>query len=444
LKNFLIKIRLTFYLFLFISFFTSCNKNEELGINIQPSEDMLDVGIKSIHAQAYTVREDSVRTDETVYNLVGSYFDPIFGQTDAGAYSQFKLTTTAVNFGSNPVCDSVVLSLAYQGFYGDTSSSLTLNVFEISDDFYYDNNYYSNDKLGLYKNNFANINFKPNFKDSVQVGSVKYAPHLRIKLKNTLGQKFINASGTSDLADNTSFLKFFKGLYISTKSVSSGGAILYFNFLSSISKLSLYYHNDADTAAYNFVIDDKCARYNFFDHKKFTNANNILKQQLAGDTALGDSVLFIQAMAGTKIKIWIDFNEIMGLKALLKDTLNGRIAINKAVLVMKVDESTIDDYSPPEKLILSKINSDGTLSFLADYVYGDAYYGGSYSSTTKEYRFNVSKHIQDALLLGKNFTDYGLYLLVSGAAVKSNRAVIKGNNTSQDNLRLEIIYTKID
>ena len=110
---------------------------------------------------------------------------------------------------------------------------------------------------------------------------------------------------------------------------------------------------------------------------------------------------------------------------------------------MKVDENSIGDYTPPEKLILSKINANGTTSFLTDYAYGDAYYGGYYSSTTKEYRFNISKHIQDALLNG-SFEDKGLYILVSGAAVKSNRAVIKGNKSSQDNLRLEIIYTKID
>lgn len=436
MKNFRIKIRLAFLLFLFISFITSCNKNEELGLNIQPLEDIMGVNfIDTIPLIAYTVHEDSIRTDEVTYNLIGSYADPIFGLTNAGAYTQFKLTTTAVSFGNNPVCDSVVLSLAYQGFYGDTSTTMTLNVFEITDDMDIDKNYYSNDILGVFKYNLANVSFKPNFKDSVQVGSVKYAPHLRVKLKKSIGQKFINASGSSDLADNTNFLKFFKGLYISTKQVSSGGAILYFNFLSSISKLSLYYHNDEDTAAYNFIIDPTCARYNSFDHKKFSSADPLLKQQISGDTILGDSILYVQAMAGTKIKI--KFPDILGLNNL------GKIAINKAELVVKVDENTIGSYSPPEKLILSKINSDGTLSFLTDYAYGDAYYGGSYSSTTKEYRFNIGQHVQDALLKG-SFEDKGLYLVVSGGAVKSNRAVLKGNKTSQDNLRLEIIYTKID
>jgi len=438
LKNFRTKARLTLFLFLSISFFTSCNKNEELGENIQPSDDRMGVSfIQSIPVTAYTVYEDSIKSDETTYNLLGSYCDPVFGQTNAGIYTQFKLTTTAVDFGDSPICDSVVLSMAYAGVYGDSAATMRINVNEIADDFYYDNYYYSNDKLGTYKTNLANIDFVPNFTDSIQVGTTKYPAHFRIKLKKTLGQKFINASGTSDLNDNTNFLKFFKGLYISANTVSSGGAILYLNLLSSLTKLSLYYHNVGDTASttYNFIISDDCARFTAFDHKKFANATPVLKQQLAGDTVLGDSILFVQAMAGTKIKL--KFPDVIGLNAL------GKIAINKAELVMKVDENSIGDYTPPEKLILSKINANGTVSFLADYAYGDAYYGGYYSSTTKEYRFNISKHIQDALLNG-SFEDQGLYLVVSGAAVKSNRAVIKGNKSSQDNLRLEIIYTKID
>lgn len=442
MKNFRIKTRLAFFLFLFITFFTSCNKNEELGLNVQPTEDIMGIIFtNSIPVIAYTVYEDSFRTDEVTYNLIGSYIDPIFGLTNAGAYTQFKLTTSAVSFGANPVCDSVVLSLAYQGFYGDTTTTLTLNVFEIADNMNINSNYYSNELLGVYKNNLANISFKPNLKDSVKVGNTKYAPHLRVNLKKILGQKFIDASGSSNLADNPNFLNFFKGLYINTNQVTSGGSILYFNFLSAISKLSLYYHNDNDTAAYNFIIDASCARFTNFDHKRFSAADPLLKQQLAGDTILGDSVLYVQAMAGTKIRI--KFPDVIGLNKLLADTVNGRIAVYKAELVIKVDENTIGNYAPPEKLILSKINKDGTLSFLTDFAYGDAYYGGSYSSVTKEYRFNLGQHIQDALMKG-SFDDIGLNLVVSGGAVKANRAILLGNKRSQGNLKLEIMYTKIN
>lgn len=414
----------------------SCNKNEELGMNVQPQENMLGVTFtNSIPITAHTIKEDSVKSDETYLNLLGSIVDPIFGLTDAAMYTQFRLTTDNVDFGTNPVCDSIFLSLAYSTFYGDTTTTLKLNVFEITDDFYVDNSYYSNDVLGTFKTNLANINFIPSFRDSVKIDGVNSAPQLRVKLKNSLGQKFIEASGSSDLADNTAFSKYFKGLYISTNSVSSQGVMLYINSLSGLSKLTMYYHNATDTLKYTFVLNSNCARFNTFDHHKFSTANSSFKLQIAGDTALGDSMLYLQGMAGTRVKL--KFPAVTNLNNL------GTIAINKAELVIKVDSSTVDSKMvPPPRLSLAIKNYDGTLSFLPDVVYGEAYYGGTYNSTTNEYRFNISKYIQNALLKG-GFDDDGLLLIVSGSAVLSNRAVIFGPKHSTGNMHLDIIYTKI-
>jgi hypothetical protein len=434
------------WVYLFLALFTiSCNKNEEIGSSIQPQENLLDVVfVSDIPITAHSVLEDSVRTDETILNMIGSYNDPVFGVTTAGMYTQFRLTTSAVSFGTTPVCDSVVLSLAYtKGFYGDTSatgSPLSLNVYEIADDFNIDNNYYSNQRLGTYKNNLASYSFIPNFTDSVKVGTTSYAPHLRVKLKKSLGDKIIDASNTSDLADNPSFLKFFKGLYISTKKVSSDGSIIYISPTSSLSKLTVYYHNDAhDSLAYNFVINENSARFNTFEHYKYTGASSILKQQISGDTSLGDNTLYLSAMAGTKIRL--KFPKAVDSSFFDNTPLN-KIAINKAELVIEVDPLTVDVFSPPSNLSLVVINTETTFSFLPDVVYGEAYFGGSYNATTHEYRFNISKYLQNSLL-NRSFNDKGLFIVVSGAAVKANRAIIKGPQSTEDNMRLEITYTKL-
>lgn len=414
----------------------SCNKNEELGVNVLPPEDLLNVGYTiSIPVTAYTVKDDSIRTDKTLYNLTGSFYDPVFGQTTAGTYTQFRLSTNDVNFGTNPVCDSIVLSLTYYSYYGDTNTSLTLNVFEIAEDFYADTTYYAYDELGVYKQNLANFTFFPRPSDSVTLDSTSYAPHLRVKLKKTLGQKFINASGSSYLANNENFLQFFKGLYYTVNKVSSGGIMLYFNLTAALSKLTLYYHNDSDTNEYDFVINSSCARFNTFNHYNFSQAASSLHNQLNGDTTLGDNLVYVQPMAGTRVHI--KFPEALTLNNL------GKIAINKAELVVNIDETNITDYPPPDKLTLIKINSDGTYSFLPDYYYGDPYFGGSYNETKKEYRFNISTYLQQALING-SFNDRGLFMTVSGASIKANRAVIFGNKNTAGNLRLEIIYTKIN
>ena len=424
-----------FLIFLFIILFISCNKNEEIGFETQPQQNSLHVIFeKSISIFAYSVLEDSVRTDKTILNLIGSYKDPVFGITTAGMYTQFRLTTTSVNFGNNPICDSIILSLAYtKEFYGDTSSLLTLNVFELNEDFYSDKPYYSNNRLATFKKNLANYSFTPNLVDSVNVGTSMVGPHLRVRLNNTLGQKILNAS-TSDLIDNSTFLKFFKGLYISTNKVNTNGSILYINSLSTISKLALYYHNTTDTLTYNFVLNDNCARFNTFNHHNYKDAISSFKQQTNGDTSLGDYTLFLQAMAGTKIRL--KFPDVINLSTI------GKIAINRAELVLKIDLGTETGFSPPDNLSLVVINKDNSLSFLPDIAYGEAYFGGKYNSSTNEYRFNISKYIQNALQNG-SFEDNGLYIVISGAAIKGNRAIIKGSKCPDDNMRLEIIYTII-
>ncbi len=431
------------WIFFVLAIFTvSCNKNEEIGSNIQPSENLLDVVFQnSIPITAHTITEDSVRTDETLLNMIGSYFDPIFGYTTAGMYTQFRLTTTAVDFGTNPVCDSIVLSLSYsKGFYGDTTSQMTLNVYELADVMNIDNNYYSNQRLGIYKTDLAHYSFIPNLKDSVAVGTSKYAPHLRVKLKKSLGDKIIGASGTSDLTDNTTFLKFFKGLYITTNKVSSDGSIIYISPTSSLSKLTVYYHNDTDTSEYKLVINENSARFNTFDHYKYVGASSALRQQISGDTVLGDNSLYLQAMSGTKIRL--KFPKAVD-STFFDNTPLSKVAINKAELVIEVDATTVvDGFDPPSILSLVVINKDGTYSFLPDVAYGESYFGGTYSSTTHEYRFNISKYLQNSLLNG-SFNDKGLFIVVSGSAVKGNRAFIKGPLSVEDNMRLEVIYTKL-
>lgn len=415
---------------------SACNKNEELGTSVNPPEDLLNVGFNAvIPITAHTVRDDSIRTDETVLNLLGSNFDPVFGKTTASVYTQFRLTDNDVSFGTNPVCDSIVLSLAYGTYFGDTNTLLTLDVYEVAESFYPDSAYYSYSSLGRYRNNLGNVSFKPRPNDSVQIGLVKYPPHLRVKLKKTLGQKFIDASGTYHLANNTNFLEYFKGLYITTRPVSTGGIIMYMNLLSSVSRLTLYYHNNADTSAYTFVLNENCARFNVFNHYQFAAASQSLRSQLAGDTSGGDNVLFLQPMGGTRVHL--KFPEALSLNNL------GTLAINKAELVINVDQTEIDKYGPPDKLTLILINTDGTLSYLPDYAYGELYFGGSYNSTTWQYRFNISTYIQNALI-NKEFYDRGLYMTVSGASVNARRAVIFGPKVSEKNLRLEVIYTKIN
>jgi hypothetical protein len=416
----------------------ACKKDEEIGIIVQPPEDKIVVGFNNGSGiVAYSIRDDSIKTDETLLNLLGSYFDPILGTSTAGFYVQIRTPDNNVNFGPNPVIDSVILTLAYNGgYYGDLTAQQSVNVFEVTQDFFIDSNYYSNNRLYCSATDLCDVSFFPKPTDSVVIGGVNYVPHVRLKLNNSLGQKFLDASGTSALYDNTNFLMFFKGLYIVAEPRYVSGAMLYFNLLSSQSKLTLYSHNDSTSSqTYSFVINENSGRFNTFEHNGYSGADHGFQQQIAGDTSRGEQTLYLQTMGG--IKTYIRFPDIRSLLD------SGNVAINKAELIITADPATLEGFTPPTQLTLVKINSDGSLGFLPDQYYGTDYWGGTYNSTTKEYRFNIAKYIQYALT-DETYAANGLYLAISGSAVNGNRLVLNGPAKESGNLRLEITYTRLN
>jgi len=121
-----------------ITFFTACNKKpDQVGLGLQPVTDELSVVFdNSTGLLSHSLREDSVRTDVNVIKtgMLGSMLDPVFGKTTAEIFSQFRLSENGQDFGTAPLLDSLILSLSYSGFYGDSMSSQTIKVFELDKD----------------------------------------------------------------------------------------------------------------------------------------------------------------------------------------------------------------------------------------------------------------------------------------------------------------------
>ncbi len=428
-------------LFVITILILSCNKEfDKIGLDIQPAEDKLNVKYNDTTTLVtYSVREDSIPTGNSSVSLLGSYKDPIMGKSTASIYTQLRLSIAGYNFGEAPILDSLILSLAYSGSYGDTTTSQTVKVYELSGKLYPDSSYYSNHNIQKCDVELANYTFIPKPHDSVVVGNDTLPPQLRINLSSItseLGNKLLNASET-DLEDNENFLEFFHGLFITAEPVEADGAILYFDLMSTISQMVIYYQNaEEDSLQFNFVINDNCARFNNYNHNNYEDAIPEFKNQvLNSDTSLGDNMLYLQALGGVKTKI--RFPNI-------KDFISsGNIAVNQAMLIIKGIEEN-DDYEPPSRLALVKINEEGKTEILIDQYEGDIYFGGTYISSDNEYRFRISRHIQH-LLTGSE-TDYGLYLMISGSSIKADRLTIYGANPNppiplEDRIRLALTYT---
>lgn len=416
-------IRLFYLAVFFLALiFTGCQKDpSELGLNLHPQDDRISGSeTDTVTLEAYTINEDSISSDERSLALLGSCSDPVFGRSDASFITQIRLSSTNVSFGTTPTADSIVLYLDYQGYYGDTSALQTVKIYELQSDIYADSTYYSNmnpaslSPLSILDAPFV---YSPKPNDTT----------LAIRLNDELAQRFVN-TGAENLAGNDAFINWFKGIYIKTDSIFSGGAIIYYNLLSPNSKVTLYYHNDGDTTdkKFDFVINSSCARINLFKHDYSQSQITSLNDSLSND-----SLLYLQGMSGTNARIKFPF------VSNLKDS--SAIAIVKAELIIPVNvyDNTTEVFPRPSRLLLVSLNSDGNYGFVPDYFLGDYYFGGSFHEGTQTYRFNISRYIQQ--LVDKSVTDYGLVLLVSENRVSARRVVIRGPGSG---LKLSITYLK--
>lgn len=417
----------------------SCKKDPvELGLGIQPEEDRLGVFFNdTTPVQAFSVANDSVRTDRTVLSLAGSYYDPIFGTSVAGFYTQFLLSTNQPDFGLAPTLDSMVLHLAYNGSYGDLNTEVTFRVFELKEMLYYDSVYYSNRHLDFETSEIASFTFTPKPNDSVFIDSVAYPPHLRLNISAqnpAFAEKILTASPVA-LEDNANFVEFIKGLYIIADPVDQGGSISYFNLTSSLSKISMHYANEEeDSLSYDFRLDGDCARFNRFWHNDYANADPLLREQVvAEDTSLGAQTLYMQAMQGINTQFRLpDFEDRFA---------QGSVALTRAELVLPVINAS-SDLPPPSRLLLGAYDAEGNLEQLVDYAEGVDYFGGAYDSTRMEYRFRITRHLQQ--ILNGTRENQELVLLVNGRAVQASRVVIGGTAHPERRMRLELLYIPVN
>ncbi|MFH1297199.1 MAG: DUF4270 domain-containing protein [Bacteroidota bacterium] len=426
----------------------SCKKDPyELGLDLLPPSDTLYVDLfDTVTIQAYSVLDDSIRTDEMSMLVLGSIMDPVFGKTTASFYSQFFLSSEQIDFGINPKLDSLVLILYYKTSYGDTNTLQQVRVFEMSHDLILDSSYYSNQSVGTYGLELANLTYMPRPHDSVIIWGEPVAPHLRINLSNQtnyLGNKILFAPDNI-LSSNTEFIRFMKGLYVEATPVSSRGALVNFESSDGLSKLILYFHNEdkGDSLHFDMPIYPPAARFNTFDHHGYLDASPEFKQQvLFHDTALGKNRLYLQTLGGVKIKIRLPF--IRSLNEL------GPIAINSAVLTFKNPDADTT-LQPPTQLAMYKVDTAGKLGVIIDELDGIDYFGGTYNKKDRAYWFRLTRHIQ-RLLISDTLKNYDLYVYASNPLIRApliNRVTLNGSDpffspSAGDKLKLRITYTKL-
>ena len=125
----------------------SCTDPQIIGLEIQPEGDKITISSKSNDSPftALTKKVDSVRSSQTVYALLGNYESANLLDAKASFSTHLRLSDNAVDFGTNPVLDSAVMTLAYAGYYGDTTIEMNIQVEQLSEEIHDTTTYFSDD-----------------------------------------------------------------------------------------------------------------------------------------------------------------------------------------------------------------------------------------------------------------------------------------------------------
>lgn len=437
-----------------------------------------------VYSDNYLMKDSSVvnYTDDHALGTIED--DPEFGKTEAEIYFGIAPASIAQNPFSNAdsiiAMDSVILSLAYTGLYGDSNSVQQFTVSEINDPEFKDSTGYLISHPGFTTNfkELGSATVQLNTLDDSRMIVVKSDTQevsnlLRIPLDTLLGKRFAaydtNTVYVSSNRDSA-FQRAFNGLAIKTAAGSpQKSALTYYSLYNENTKLTCYFrirkNGETDTLAVDFKVFIKSGTYYAY------NANIVKRTPLHGyaaldaENAISDAEeVYLQSSPGSYAIL-----KIPGL-----DTLQNSIIHRAALEFEPIDFPGNATYTTPDLLFLDMIDSannriltipdDFNYSF-TNFTYDFKTFGGYLKDN--RFFFNLTRYVQGKVTKkGKNYPlrlfapqstfDYYIYPKESGSIVTpgrfsfdinskigKGRTVIGGGSHPSKPMQLRIIYSKI-
>ena len=449
----------------FSLFATACKERTSVKPDLIPPVDGINtVEVKDFDMTVQNSYFDSIRVNDNSYPVVGLgriSNDLFFGKTAAGVYMQFVPPVANFTFDNLSQIDSVVLVMPYLNqAFGDTlrtdaNNSLALKAHEITaGDFIYDatTTWYSPKQFQYNTSTLGtgNVTLKSLTDTSYLANGDTVNNLLRMKLNNSFFS-YISSFSAADLASSTAFLSKFKGIFLGPDTLQNKNTLAYFalsggssaNVNNQKAHLEFYYHSSSDTVL-------KRAIFPFSAVSAFSN--NIIRNYVGSPAA---SYL----NPGTNSRDSILIQGYPGFRTDITIKLDSKIppsTINKASLVLTVlktgDETR---FNPPSQLIISKVNSDGTTTSIADVLNGAGEPNSAALSFVDgkpvvvkingvdhyQYTLNFPRQVQRTLAEG----DSELKLRIASNQIYPGafRLLAAGPNAPEETkLKFSVIYTK--
>lgn len=465
---------------------------------------------QSYDITAYNISNaDTIRTDASRISTanIGAFREGVFGTQKVHHVSQARLSSYNPDFGTNPVVDSVVLELrplypadsskvttdenyifpdgnvpakkvvtTYPiNVYGRDEAQITLNVHEVdeflgaaSDPVYSNRQVTTSTLLGSKKISSKVSSIKVT-KDSDNTDLFTRDARLRIPLDKTFFQnKIIAKKGQSELSDAASFIRYFKGIRIST--VENDGFIMQFS--PAETQIVVYYKRDvtangtttATPATFAISLGSGNAKFSQIEFDRSGTPSQAVIENLSDNVQSGDPLLYVQGMGGPSLGVRIPASTVAQLRELFKTK---QINILSAKVRLFSDPTWSEAFEKPSGFVASpydpnlrKMNLSEFLKDLSAFTPLNSQFklvqGYDLTKTSAYYDLTITQTLKDVIEKSETIGDIALsvgsyeinastgnYVGPSATtrAYTPHRILLVGSDGSSRRSQLQIIYS---
>lgn len=416
----------------------SCKEKENIGF-----DSGVDKTVGAFFTDTLTLttaaqlENDSIASHDLNLSYVGAFKDNLFGDVSAETFIELVLADE----NKAGVVDSVSaqLFLDYDYYYGDTTQSQTINIREIknSEELKRSTIYYTSKAPLQTESTLLDSNLSFILKPVTTKGLQKIA------LTKSFGETLLTTIGTGKSV--STFSAAFKGIALTPK--DDLGVVIGFNLSNNRSYIKVGFKNSSGKPdSIRFFLNTSGARYHRFIRNSSTSSA-LSALQNSGDQVNTSGSVYVQSGVGIRSKV--QFPTLSNLKNTL-----GNVVINRAELVIKPDQASLNGYPPVLYLHLLKLTSSGNVrkyydgsSIRDDEVQRDlsdvrghnAPLYEEYNTSSKSYTLNISTYL-NAVLQGVEENNG----LIIEADYLVKRTQLSRTFANAANVKLNIYYTKIN
>lgn len=250
---------------------TGCTKLDttSLGTGLIPAVDNINTKADTLSIETtQNISNDSFQIFKSNNHALGTINDPIFGMTQANIYLQPQPSFYPYYFGNAgdtlKTLDSVVLTLAYVGAWGDTNQNQVLSVYPITDSIWANTPYQQKrtnykptiDQSQLLGSKTVDI---PTLKNGFKIakGQDSVYNQIRIKLSTSYANSLFNSdtitgSLRNSFKNDTLFRNRFKGLAVIP---SGGNALMYISLSDAKTRLEVHFSKKSSSGVTDTVFN---------------------------------------------------------------------------------------------------------------------------------------------------------------------------------------------